>query len=117
MGISSIKVSTVVGAILMAIGAVWVAGSGMVMRGCVFFISTTGAGRTAGSGNKEIRAVSFLGPAEEATLVATGAGFGIKGGMPAGGAELPEEGGTGGLRKVGGAATGLAGGGGSGVCA
>lgn len=120
MGISSIKVSTAVGAKLTAMDAVCFARSGMVMRGCVFFISTTGAGRVGGSGNKEMRAVSFLGPADEAVpepTGATGAGLGIKGATPAGAAELAEGGGTGALRKTGGGATARAGGGGSGVCA
>jgi hypothetical protein len=112
-----VKVSTAAGATFTRTGAEGATDSGAVMRGCVFFISTVLRGRAAGSGKTEMRAVSFLGPAEEAGLEATRGraaptdGFGIKGGEPAaaGGS------GVGGFRKPGGGAMALEGAGGNGA--
>jgi hypothetical protein len=97
------------------------AGSGIVTRGCVFFISTVRDGRAGGLGETEMRAVSFFGPCLDGGMLGADGGKTAAGrGMP--GNELrpipvAEEGGTGAARKRGGGATAFDGAGGKGAWA
>ena len=96
-------------------------GSGIVTKGCVFFISTVRDGRAGGLGETEMRAVSFFGPCVEGGMLgADGGKTAADRGMP--GNELrrvpvAEEGGTGAARKRGGGATAFDGAGGKGAWA
>ena len=115
-------------AIVLRVGAVTItevgceAGSGIVTRGCVFFISTVRDGRAGGLGETEMRAVSFFGPCVEGGMLGadggkTAAGRGMPGNKLAPAIPVAEEGGTGAGRKRGGGATAFDGAGGKGAWA
>ena len=102
------------------IGLIGSAGSGILLRGCVFFICTA-PGLTGGSGRTVIRAVSFFGPCPGGgTALGVGAAGGVGKATLATGAGAEVAAAAGGDvfgLNTGGVGTGLAGAGGTGACA